>query len=113
MQVRVVYFDGCPSWQIAVERLQDALHLIGDSGTAIELVRVASTTDAAAAGFAGSPTLLVDGQDLFSDTAPITELVCRVYPTPQGLRGSPTLEALVAALTERGARGAALCRPTG
>lgn len=46
------------------------------------------------AGFAGSPRVLVNGQDLFPDAAPVTELACRVYRNPQGLSGSPTPEAL-------------------
>jgi hypothetical protein len=60
---------------------------------------VTSPGEAATAGFAGSPTLLVDGHDLFPGTALTTQLACRVYPTPDGLSGAPTAEALIAALS--------------
>lgn len=47
----------------------------------------------------GSPTIRVDGQDLF----PVPQrasyaLGCRTYATPEGLRGSPTAEMLREAL---------------
>lgn len=99
MRVQVVYFDGCPSWQVAAERLQVALQTTGHDDIQIELVQVRSPAEAAAVFFAGSPTLLVDGRDLFPGAAPTTQLACRVYQTPQGLSGSPSLEALVASLT--------------
>lgn len=103
MQVRVVYFDGCPSWQIAHQRLIEALTRVGRSDTAVTLVRVGSDADARAAGFAGSPTILLDGRDLFPGAAIPDGLACRLYPTATGLAGSPTVEDLVIALTdERG-----------
>lgn len=93
-----MYFEGCPSWQITSRRLLAALEATGHAGVTVELVLVSSAQEATAARFAGSPTVLIDGQDLFPDAAPVTELVCRVYRSPQGLSGSPTHEALVAAL---------------
>jgi hypothetical protein len=101
VDVRVLYFDGCPSWQVAAERLQTALDRTGHKDATIELVWVESAIQAAAMGFAGSPTLLVDSRDMFPGAAPFAELTCRLYPTPEGLRGSPTLEALVEALSGR------------
>ena len=99
MRIQVVYFEGCPSWQVTLQRLHAALEETGRTGATIELVPVTSTEESAAAGFAGSPTLLVDGEDLFPGAAPITQLACRVYPGPEGLNGSPTREALIAALS--------------
>ena len=57
--------------------------------------------------FPGSPTIRVEGEDLFP--APEREdwrLGCRVYETPEGLRGSPTAEMLREALKTKGAAGA-------
>ncbi len=50
--------------------------------------------------FPGSPTIKVDGEDLF----PVPErgeyaLGCRMYATPEGLRESPTARMLKEALT--------------
>ncbi|WP_285601343.1 thioredoxin family protein [Kineosporia sp. NBRC 101731] len=100
MLIQVVYFEGCPNWQITHRRLLTALEATGHAGVTVDLVAVGSPEAAAAAGFAGSPTVLVDGRDLFPDAAPVTELACRVYRSPQGLSGSPSPEVLVAALND-------------
>jgi hypothetical protein len=98
MHVQVVYFDGCPSWQVALRRLNAALAETGHPDAVVDLVPISSAERPDANRFAGSPTLLVDGRDLFPGTDPISDLACRVYPSPHGLSGSPTYEALVAAL---------------
>jgi hypothetical protein len=57
--------------------------------------------------FPGSPTIRVDGEDLFPmpDRAGYA-LGCRMYATPEGLRGSPTAGVLKEALRTREATGA-------
>jgi hypothetical protein len=62
--------------------------------------------DAQRLRFPGSPTTRADGRDLF----PVGErenwrLGCRVYATPEGLKGSPTAEMLREALKTRGDAG--------
>ena len=52
-------------------------------------------------GFRGSPSVLIDGTDPFSDPDAPVGLSCRVYSTPDGLAGSPTLEQLRTALSVR------------
>jgi hypothetical protein len=96
-----LYFDGCPAWRLAVERLEAAVEAVGVPGVVIEPVRVVSVTDAEAAGFAGSPTILADGRDLFPGATPVTELSCRLYQTPEGPQGVPSVEAIAAALADR------------
>jgi len=49
-------------------------------------------------GFHGSPSILVDGVDLFAEPGAGVGLSCRVYRTPEGLSGAPTVEQLRAAL---------------
>lgn len=80
MHIQILYFDGCPSWQVALQRLTAALEATGHSDAVVDLVQVGSADEATAARFAGSPTLLADGQDLFPGTDPITDLACRAYP---------------------------------
>jgi hypothetical protein len=75
----------------------------GQDGTTIDVCELRPSTDLAAAAFAGSPTILLDGQDL-PGPAPVTDLTCRLYATELGLQGSPSVEALTAALSERGKR---------
>ena len=48
--------------------------------------------------FRGSPTVLVDGRDPFADESAPAGLSCRVFATPEGLRGAPTVGQLLAVL---------------
>jgi hypothetical protein len=98
-----VYFDGCPSWCTAHERLHEALDRVGRRGAAVALTVVETGAEAVAANLPGSPTILVDGRDLFSGPGVSESLACRLYSTSAGLAGSPTVEDLVRALQERSA----------
>lgn len=99
MDVRLLYFDGCPHWTGAEERLRTALASIGRDDQAIEHVLVETPEDAERLGFIGSPTVLVDGRDPFARGDEQPALACRVYSTPEGLAGSPTIEQLVEVLS--------------
>ena len=101
MQVSVLYFADCPNWRDAEYRLRQALDQIGRPDAQIRFVAVETAADAAAVGFAGSPTLLVDGVDQFASSPGPGGLTCRVYATSGGLAGVPEVADLVAALTER------------
>ncbi|MGH8775740.1 MAG: hypothetical protein ACRDWI_11380 [Jiangellaceae bacterium] len=49
--------------------------------------------------FHGSPSVLVDGRDPSSHGDQPVGLACRVYQTPEGPAGAPTIDQLRAALT--------------
>ena len=103
MEARVVYFDGCPNWQVAGERLRLALDQSGHRDVPISWTRVDTEEQAIAAGFAGSPTILVDGEDVFASGEAWTGgLACRLYWTSHGPAGAPTVEDLIATLAKRG-----------
>ena len=94
MRVTLRYFDGCPNWQIAEAHLREALDANGHGDVSVEHEKVETAEAAERLGFIGSPTVLIDGYDPFaSPTAPVG-LACRIYRTPEGLRGSPTVEQL-------------------
>lgn len=93
--VRLLYFDGCPNWRDADARLRA---LQAEVGFALQHQRVETPEDAERLEFVGSPTVLVDGVDPFADAAASPGLACRVYQTPDGLQGAPTLEQLRAVL---------------
>jgi hypothetical protein len=101
MDVRVLYLEGCASWHTATERLRQALVLLRSPDTPIKAVQVGFEADGDNAVFGGSPTILVDGQDLFPTSTIPAGAVCRLYSTPAGMAGSPTDEAIVSALTRR------------
>lgn len=89
--VTLLYFDGCPNWQQTDERLTV---LQAEQGFTLEHRKVDTPEEAARLAFAGSPTVLVDGVDPFATADAPTGLACRVYDTPDGPQGSPTLAQL-------------------
>ncbi len=106
MKVEVLYFDGCPTYETATKTLQAILAQEGLEAE-VQLIAVNSDEEAGQLRFPGSPTIRVDGRDLFP--APAREdwrLGCRAYPTPEGLRGSPTADMFKEALTTKRGAGA-------
>ncbi|MFN2545184.1 MAG: thioredoxin family protein [Actinomycetota bacterium] len=91
-QITILYFNGCPSWQVAAARVRDV------TGQEPELERVESAEEAERLQFRGSPTILVDGEDPFADESAPVGLACRLYRTEDGVDGSPSMAQLRAAL---------------
>lgn len=89
--VTLLYFDGCPSWQAADQRLRT---LADELGFTVTREEVDTPEEAERRRFRGSPTILVDGVDVFADGDEPVGLSCRIYRTPDGPAGSPTLEQL-------------------
>lgn len=99
MDVRLLYFDGCPHWAVADDRLRTALARVGRDDEQIQHVLVETPEDAERLGFIGSPTILVDGRDPFATGDEQAALACRVFSTADGRAGSPTVEQLVEVLS--------------
>jgi hypothetical protein len=104
MQVSLLYFANCPNWSLARQRLRQALDLAGRADTDIRLVPVETEAEATAVGFAGSPTFVADGVDLFGHGSADGALTCRMYVAAGGPAGVPTVEDLVAALRKKADR---------
>ncbi len=98
VKVTLQYFPGCPNWRAAEAQVCRALELLGLPRGALALQVVLTPEDAEAVGFRGSPTVLVDGVDPFADLSAPVGLSCRLFPTEEGLAGSPTLAQLLTAL---------------
>lgn len=88
------YFDGCPNWQTMDARLRAALDATGHTDVSVDHQKVETPQDAERLGFVGSPTVLVDGRDPFLTPGAQVGLACRIYRTPEGLRGSPSVAQL-------------------
>lgn len=99
MDVTLLFFADCPNWQLADERLWEALARAGRDGVRVEHSLVTTSEDAEVAGFRGSPTVLVDGRDPFADPDAPASLSCRVVRAEAGLAGTPTVEQLLAVLS--------------
>ena len=62
MDIELQYFEGCPSWRVADERLATLATERPDLTVTHRLVE--SLEEAERLGFRGSPTILVEGVDL-------------------------------------------------
>ena len=98
MRVQLLYFDGCPNWQVAEARLREALEAVGRP-VEVEKILVSTPEEAQERGFRGSPSVLVDGEDPFAQPGAPVGLSCRLYRTPDGVGGSPTVAQLVEVLS--------------
>ena len=63
MKIEILYFAGCPNHAPAISQVRKALHQEGVTAEMIE-VEVKDADRARAAGFPGSPTIRVNGQDV-------------------------------------------------
>ena len=96
MEITLQYFDGCPNWMPADRRLTELISGREDVTLTRELV--STLEQAERVGFRGSPSILIDGVDPFADPDAPVGLACRVYVTPEGPAGAPTIARLRAVL---------------
>ncbi len=92
----MLHFEGCPNLRPTAEILHEVLEQ-ETPGYEIEMVDV-EQQGAHKTSFSGSPTILVDGKDLFPTGSPGEDFTCRIYKTPEGLKGHPTQQMLREAL---------------
>lgn len=97
MKVELLHIVDCPNTDIAETNARAALDALGLGGVPVELVTIRTEAEAAHTQIGGSPTILLDGVDLFP-TTPARSLACRVYATGSGYAGAPTQEQIEAAL---------------
>lgn len=102
MKAETLHLDDCPCREEAGRRFRMALDSTGHQGTVVAYTLVASPAAAAQGPLAGSPTILIDGTDLFPSEGRTNDLACRIYMPPEGLAGRPTQEQLQKALVFRG-----------
>lgn len=100
MDVTLLYFEGCPHWKVAEERLSAVAAERADLTLTRQVVDTVG--EAQRVGFHGSPSILIDGVDVFAGPEAVVGLSCRVYRTPDGPAGAPTIDQLSAALAAAG-----------
>jgi len=102
MKIELLYFDGCPSYQQALQNLKE---VVAEEGldAIVELVKVSSPEEAEAWRFLGSPTIQIDGVDLEGPEAVDSGIGfgCRVYAHNGHFSGWPSKEHIRAALAGR------------
>lgn len=99
MKIEVLHIEECPNWEHAGDRVREALAELGDTATTVSFRLLRTPEDAASVAFAGSPTITADGEDLFPDGSQTTDLACRIYFTPNGVAGLPTVDQLEDAIS--------------
>ncbi len=88
------YFDGCPNWQLARDRLREALRSTSGDDGAVTYEKIETPEQAEQRRFRGSPTILVDGRDPFADEEAPVGLSCRLFQTEAGVEGAPSVAQL-------------------
>ncbi len=84
MRVSFLFYEDCPSHDLALERLREVLDERGIDAN-VEVVKVESEEQAQELRFVGSPTILLNGQDI--DPPPPDSryaLTCRAYRLEDG-----------------------------
>ena len=96
MDITLLYFDDCPNWLVTDGHLTELTSEFPE----INVIRhiVDSPEEAERSRFRGSPSILIDGTDLFAEPDAPVGLSCRVYQTPAGMAGSPTIDQLRTAI---------------
>ena len=90
MRIELLWFDDCPNHQIAEDLLREVLDDL-DAEATIVRIEVPDEETGNRVCFPGSPTIRVNGKDVEPGWEECEDCTprCRVYPTPEGLRGVP------------------------
>ena len=83
MRVSFLYYEDCPSHNLALERLREVM-AEEDTPGEVKVVKVETEEQARELRFVGSPTIRVDGQDIDLPTESRYALTCRVYRLEDG-----------------------------
>jgi hypothetical protein len=101
MRIEVLYFDGCPHHEPAVERVQE---ILTEEGIAAEIsvVNVQDAPTAERVGFLGSPSIRVNGLDVEREARSAREygVMCRTYVVNGRREGLPSRETIRQAIRE-------------
>ena len=94
MRITIQFFDGCPHWELAEQRLRHAIKDLGREDIEVSFQHIVSHEDAQRLGFHGSPTLLFNGRDVFAKRDLPVAFGCRIYETEAGAQGAPSVAQL-------------------
>lgn len=101
MQIEILHIAECPNWRETGTRMRAALTTVGVMYGDIDYHLVTDAAQLGSLAFAGSPTILVDGLDLFPSDGATADLACRVYVSNGRMAGLPTEADIVDALRAR------------
>lgn len=96
MDITLLYFESCPNWK---QTDADLAALASEYDFTVTHQTVKTIEEAEAWRFGGSPTVLIDGVDPFARPTDPYGLSCRIYQTPKGPAGAPTISMLRSTLS--------------
>jgi hypothetical protein len=83
LRVSFLYYEDCPSHELALERLGEVMaeeSILGE----VEVIKVETEEQARELRFVGSPTIRIDGQDIHPPRDSTYALTCRTYRLEDG-----------------------------
>jgi hypothetical protein len=83
MEIRLLYYEECPSHEEALERLRKVL-AEEDVRAQIDVMKVETSEQAQELRFIGSPTILIDDHDIDPQPNAQYQLTCRAYRLEDG-----------------------------
>ncbi len=89
----------CSNRSIALSRIIEALRAADVTGAEISERVITNDADAHELAMHGSPTILIDGRDLFVEAGTAPWVSCRLYRTAPVFQGAPSVAELIAAVT--------------
>lgn len=95
MRIEILVIEGCPHTLPAKAAVERALNLCRSQASVEEIV----VRDIGRSGFAGSPTILINGRDVEPSESCCSTLRCRIYPNPEN-PGVPGLASLLRAIRQ-------------
>ena len=85
MKVELLWWEGCPSTERALDAVREALAKMGLDDVHVQMREIQTDDDAQDARFLGSPTILIDGEDIVPAAGDEQiGLSCRVYRRRDG-----------------------------
>lgn len=76
MHLEIQYVEDCPNAAVLIEQVSTLAETSGELTLELTLVK---SGESVPVGFAGSPTLLVDGENLFGGE-PVSTAACALHP---------------------------------
>jgi hypothetical protein len=98
LRIELLHFEGCPGFTEVLGILENAVIQEGFSAEILPVILDPNECS----DFPGSPTILVNGEDLFpAERRAMSAASCRIYATPEGPKNHPTATMVREALVER------------
>jgi hypothetical protein len=94
VDVEVLVVPDCPHRAAAVGLVRELLAELRLPATPVRVGVIDSQAEARRRGFAGSPTILIDGVDPFAQPGQAAALACRIYRGEAGAGPLPDKQAL-------------------